>query len=43
MSSHSSMQDYLVMNKLGNLQMINKFKGSGAFSDVFKIKRKTDS
>jgi len=42
--SHSTIKDFMVLNKLGRLPFINFYYniGTGAFSDVFRAKRISD-
>ena len=40
--THSSIRDFQVLNKLGKLELISSFIGTGAFSDVFRAKRLSD-
>jgi len=42
--SHSTIKDFMVLNKLGKSFLIrsHSFVGTGAFSDVFRAKRISD-
>ena len=42
-ATQTTMSDFIVSNKLGKPNHLNlTLIGSGAFSDVFKVKRKSD-
>ena len=42
-ATQTTMSDFIVSTKLGkSIVLILTLKGSGAFSDVFKVKRKSD-